>query len=364
MLTVPALGENFPASATVIETTRAEITNFSVVTGSPVDFHFTVSNLGNTNISVFPGITVYDSNNNTVVQLIDDTGVNMSVGSVEDVKLSWNASSYGNFTANLVVFYDNNSRSAATSEIFVVSPFAIIPPSGNVTLTIPFGTEFMDENGSSITNISIISINSISNLSMNETTALNASDEVVVGEAVDIEPEGTRFNPPIQIEHNYTLPLPGGISEDTLEINFFNKSTNTWDNLNSSINKTGHYVIANISHFTTFALIGQKATVKSRSGGGYSHAAVSTPTPTSAVTIIPATIPVQPTSQQQPEPATTSATASTGTGVASNGDRGSLYNQILGLFGFALRSGEGSPQISIIIGVLFGILIMKWKKIL
>lgn len=124
ILAVPALGENFPASATVVDTTRAEITNFSVVTGSPVDFLFTVGNVGNTNISVFPEITVYDSNNNTAVQLIYDTGVYMPAGSVEDMKLSWNESSYGSFTANLVVFYDNYSRSSTASQTFVLYPQA------------------------------------------------------------------------------------------------------------------------------------------------------------------------------------------------------------------------------------------------
>jgi hypothetical protein len=129
MLAMPASGQNFPMSTTVLETTSAEITNFSAVTGSPVDFLFTINNMGNTNISVFPEITVYDSNNNTVVQLIYNTQVSMLAGSLKDLKLSWNTNNHGNFTAKLVVFYDNNSKSATASRTFVL-PSAYTPAGG------------------------------------------------------------------------------------------------------------------------------------------------------------------------------------------------------------------------------------------
>jgi PGF-pre-PGF domain-containing protein len=126
MLAMPASGQNFTVSTTVLETTSAEITNFSVVTGSPVDFLFTIHNVGNTNVSVFPEITVFDSNNNTVVQLIYNIQVNMAAGNLKDLKLSWNTNNPGNFTAKLVVFYDNNSKSA-TSSITLVLPSAHTP---------------------------------------------------------------------------------------------------------------------------------------------------------------------------------------------------------------------------------------------
>ncbi len=120
MLAVPASGQSFTASATVLETTSAEITNFSVVTGSPVDFLFTINNVGNTNISVFPEITVCDPDNNTVVQLIYNNEVNMAAGNLKNLELIWNTNNHGNFTAKLVVFYDNNSKSATASRTFVL----------------------------------------------------------------------------------------------------------------------------------------------------------------------------------------------------------------------------------------------------
>jgi hypothetical protein len=132
MLAMPASGQNFTVSTTVLETTSAEITNFSVVTGSPVDFLFTIHNVGNTNISVFPEITVCDPDNNIVVQLIYNTQVSMLAGSLKDLKLSWNTNNHGNFTAKLVVFYDNNSKSATVSRAFVL-PSAYTPAGGGST---------------------------------------------------------------------------------------------------------------------------------------------------------------------------------------------------------------------------------------
>lgn len=122
LLAVTAAGQNFPVSTTVLNTTSAEITNFSVVTGSVVDFLFTIHDVGNTNISVFPEMTVNDSNNNTVVQLIYDTYVNISAGSLKDLTLSWITGSSGNFTAKLIVFYDNNTKSITASKNFVLLP--------------------------------------------------------------------------------------------------------------------------------------------------------------------------------------------------------------------------------------------------
>lgn len=121
MLAMPAAGQNVPISTTVLNTTSAEITSFSVVTGSAVDFLFTVNNVGNTNISVFPEITVYDSNNNTIIQLIYNTQVNMSPRSLEYLNLRWNTNNKGSFTAKLVVFYDNNSKSATASKTFMLT---------------------------------------------------------------------------------------------------------------------------------------------------------------------------------------------------------------------------------------------------
>jgi len=63
-LTIMALaaGQNVPVITNVIETSSAQITDFSVnVGGGAIDFFLIIENTGNLNISVFPEITVYDS---------------------------------------------------------------------------------------------------------------------------------------------------------------------------------------------------------------------------------------------------------------------------------------------------------------
>ena len=122
LLATTAAGQNISVSTTVLTTTSAGITDFSVATGNVVDFLFTVQNLGNTNISVFPEITVYDNNNNTVVQLIYNSAVNISAGSLKDLTLSWNTGSTGEFNATLAVYYDNNSKSVTASKTFTLVP--------------------------------------------------------------------------------------------------------------------------------------------------------------------------------------------------------------------------------------------------
>lgn len=127
-------------------------------------------------------------------------------------------------------------------------------PLGNVTLTIPNGTLAVDINGNPLTNISINST-----LPTNARVALSGDDRVV-GETVDLGPEGARFDPPIQIRFNYTMPLPRGVREDSLEVRFFNASTNKWEPLSIfEHNKRENYIIANISHFSAFALVGVAA---------------------------------------------------------------------------------------------------------
>lgn len=112
--------ENITATTSVIETTTARIESFYVETGEPIRFLFTVKNTGNTNISISPRITVYDPNNNTVVVLISASGFNISIGSLKELTLSWNPNSTGNFRAQLVVFYDNNSRIVTAENNFSI----------------------------------------------------------------------------------------------------------------------------------------------------------------------------------------------------------------------------------------------------
>jgi PGF-pre-PGF domain-containing protein len=137
-------------------------------------------------------------------------------------------------------------------------------PLGNMTLTISNGTQAII-NGTPITNISL---NSTISLPTNESMALSANNEII-GEIVNLGPARTTFDPPIQVRFNYTVPLPSGFSEDNLQVMFFNANTSSWESLPVvERNKVEKYIIANVSHFSTFALLGTVVASSSSGGGG------------------------------------------------------------------------------------------------
>jgi hypothetical protein len=142
----------------------------------------------------------------------------------------------------------------------------ITSPMGGVTLTIQNGTNATDVNGTPLANISVTSNRT---LIPNGSAALALIGYGAVGEIVNLGPDGARFDPPIQIRFNYSEPLPGGITESSLEVRFFNASANTWEALPViERNTTANYIVANVTHFSTFALIGKVPAAAVSVGGG------------------------------------------------------------------------------------------------
>jgi len=191
----------------------------------------------------------------------------------------------------------------------------ITPLSGNVTITIPNGTVAVDASGNSLTNISI---NTSVSFTTNATIKLSASDGVT-GYAVELKPEGARFDPPIQIKFNYSLPLQGGLDENSLTVRYFNATLNDWEVMHTIERNTAqHYIIANITHFSTFALIGTKSTYSggSSSGGTYQTGYGTTgttpsPTMTSVATDMPVSQSPVPMQTVKPEVTVTTTAAPT-----------------------------------------------------
>ncbi len=126
-------------------------------------------------------------------------------------------------------------------------------PSGDLTVTIPAGTRALKSDG---TPLSSITITSLTDLPSKASKKLSSKDKPV-GEFVELGPSGSTFVPPIQIRFNYTEPLPSGVSESSLQIRTYNATTDSWETLSIvERNTESNYIIANVSHFSTFALIG------------------------------------------------------------------------------------------------------------
>jgi PGF-pre-PGF domain-containing protein len=128
----------------------------------------------------------------------------------------------------------------------------ITSPGGNVIVTIYNGTN-ATVNGTGINNITIDSNKAA-------TYALSGID-TFMGENLTLGPDGARFSPDIQLRFNYTeVQLKAaGIKESELTVKFYNTTSNKWEAqpiIERNVTSNPRYIIASISHFSTFALIG------------------------------------------------------------------------------------------------------------
>jgi PGF-pre-PGF domain-containing protein len=144
----------------------------------------------------------------------------------------------------------------------------ISAPSGNVTITIPNGTN------ASVGGAALAYISTDSLAQVNSTFTLGSSDRWV-GENISMGPEGARFSPDIQIRFNYTddeWRAAGITDESQLKVRFYNTSAtpNAWETPTQSQDKTLNYILVNLSHFSTFALLGTTTTSGGGGGGGSS----------------------------------------------------------------------------------------------
>jgi hypothetical protein len=74
--------------------------------------------------------------------------------------------------------------------------------------------------------------------------------------AYDLLPSGTTFNPPatIRIKYDQTL-IPASVAETDLQIAYYDSSVSAWSTVPvSSIDTTGHFIYAQIGHFTPYAV--------------------------------------------------------------------------------------------------------------
>ncbi len=139
----------------------------------------------------------------------------------------------------------------------VNNTFSITSASGNLTLTVPNGTIAKDSSGNAL-NTSMTIGTKTSNSSMD--LALTSS-ESVVGKVVELGPSGATFDPYIQVRFDYDDADISGLDESKLKVKFFNVSTNKWESQTVvERNTTANYIIANIEHFSDFAVVGTATT--------------------------------------------------------------------------------------------------------
>src|SRR5660397_201980 len=162
-----------------------------------------------------------------------------------------------------------------TTTFIVNDTIEISAPSGNVTVTIPNGTN-ASVGGSAITNISMDSLAQV-----NSTYVSALGNNTLIGENLSAGPEGARFSPDIQIRFNYTDAqlTAAGITESQLRIKFYNTTSGTWvEQTPYTLNTTGNSITANVSHFSTFALAAEVTEAGAPSITGFAPSASVTDT--------------------------------------------------------------------------------------
>ncbi|MCX9024705.1 MAG: PGF-pre-PGF domain-containing protein [Candidatus Methanoperedens sp.] len=150
--------------------------------------------------------------------------------------------------------YINTTNATVTTTIIMTLP------DENITIDLPMGTVARNASGGALTSITLNPLDSVTSSARSAATSASLS---FLGKNLSLEPEGATFSPPIQIRFNYTEADLAGISESDLVVRWYNKSTGAWESLPFKLYPTEKYIIANASHFSTFALLGAAT-----SGGG------------------------------------------------------------------------------------------------
>ncbi len=122
---------------------------------------------------------------------------------------------------------------------------------GVVSIVIPRGTLARDGEGAPLRAL---------DFEVNQTPPLPPEDSCLVGQAGNFSPPGATFNPPMSLSWSYTPEtLPRYVAAESLAIGYFDAGNNSWVRLGSDVDTAAGRVRAQVSHFTTFALIGRVA---------------------------------------------------------------------------------------------------------
>ena len=115
-----------------------------------------------------------------------------------------------------------------------------------VAFVIGTTTKGVDATGAPLTQISI--------LGTTNAPALPAGARIV-GLAYNFEQSGAVFTPTVPVRFSYNPALlPAGLAESSLQIAYFDTVLNVWVPLPTTIDINNHFIIAQVAHFTTYAV--------------------------------------------------------------------------------------------------------------
>jgi hypothetical protein len=120
---------------------------------------------------------------------------------------------------------------------------------GNVPIydmEIPSGTRALKADGSPLDMIT-----------MQPATQLLAPDGKTIVSSIQFGPSGATFSQPIAITFQYdTSQLPQGINMNNLSVQYYDSAKNKWEPSEYTVDADNHRIVALISHFSTYAVLG------------------------------------------------------------------------------------------------------------
>jgi hypothetical protein len=118
-----------------------------------------------------------------------------------------------------------------------------------VIMTLPEGSNVLGSDGKPLTEV---------HLALDEAPPAPPEEASFIGPVYRLEPDGLSFNLPMGVNWSYDSAIPEGVSEDTLVVAYYEKTTSHWVAL-SSIPETGtHQVTASApaEYLSVLALLG------------------------------------------------------------------------------------------------------------
>ena len=70
----------------------------------------------------------------------------------------------------------------------------------------------------------------------------------------DFSPHGTNFNLPVRLELSYKDADLTGVNEDSLEVRYYNETTELWELIGDQVDKVNKMVIGYTNHFSRYAI--------------------------------------------------------------------------------------------------------------
>jgi len=177
---------------------------------------------------------------------------------------------------------------------------AVTSADGRLTITIPQGTIAKDKNGNGLRTFEV---------TVNESPPPPPGGANIIGLAYNFGPPGATFAPPITLTFSYDpADIPEGVAEEDLVLAYYDEDAGQWVTLECVVDTVNHTITAQVSHFTTFAIIGSIS-------------------PAAPATFSVSNLSIQP-AQVQPREAVTIAVS-----VANNGGVEGSYNLALSVNG-------------------------------